>query len=110
MHISGINKAALKGSFVIAAFAKIDGKEHLIGRQSVLSRWAISGCANCQTHLEVKAAFSIQHLPAAIGKDNIYTKVLCRRQVNNTANITLSELKATAKKDAPLIKHNLEIR
>ena len=26
-----------------------------MGTEPVLSRWSIQGCANCQTHLEVKA-------------------------------------------------------
>ena len=29
----------------------------------MLSRWSVEGCANCQTHLEVKAFFGV---PAAL--------------------------------------------
>jgi tyrosinase len=29
-----------------------------------LSRWSVEGCANCQTHLETKAFFSLQGLRA----------------------------------------------
>jgi hypothetical protein len=43
-----------------------DGKRHLVGVNAVLSRWAVAGCANCQTHLDVKSAFSLSHLPEAL--------------------------------------------
>lgn len=62
VHISGINRAPIKGSFIVAAYAIIDRKKYLIGINSVLSRWAVAGCANCQTHLEVKSAFALHHL------------------------------------------------
>jgi tyrosinase len=65
MHVSGINRAPIKGSFVVAAYATIDGTRYLLGINSVLSRWAVAGCANCQTHLDVKSAFPLHHLSAA---------------------------------------------
>ena len=65
LHVSGINRAPIKGSFIVAAYATIDGKKYLLGINSVLSRWAVAGCANCQTHLEVKSAFALRHLSDA---------------------------------------------
>jgi tyrosinase len=62
LHVSGVNRAPIKGSFVVAAYATIDGAKYLLGLNPVLSRWAVAGCANCQTHLEVKSAFSLRHL------------------------------------------------
>ncbi|UOQ52797.1 tyrosinase family protein [Hymenobacter cellulosivorans] len=59
LHVSQINKAPIKGSFIIAAFAEKDGQKELIGYKSVLSRWDSGSCINCQTHLEVKAAFPL---------------------------------------------------
>jgi tyrosinase len=59
VKVSGINRASMRGSFVVNAFANIDGKKQLIGRESVLSRWRVEGCANCLTHLETKAFFEI---------------------------------------------------
>ena len=59
MHVSGINRGRIAGSFVIAAHAEIDGEKQLIGHEAVLSRWHVAGCANCQLHLESKAAFPI---------------------------------------------------
>jgi tyrosinase len=55
IRVTGINRAAIRGSFLVSAFANIDGKRYHVGTESVLSRWSVQGCANCQTHLEVKA-------------------------------------------------------
>lgn len=66
LTVSGANKAAIHGSFIIAAHATVNGQKHLVGVKSVLSRNAIQGCANCQTHLGVKAHFSLNHLSPEI--------------------------------------------
>jgi tyrosinase len=65
VKVSGLNRASIRGSFVIAVFAVIDGQRHRIAIDGVLSRWNVSGCANCQTHLETKAFASLQLLKAA---------------------------------------------
>lgn len=59
IKVSGINRAPIKGSFLISAFATIDGKKQHLGTEAVLSRWNSQYCANCQTHLEVKAFFKL---------------------------------------------------
>ena len=59
VHVRGINRGRIAGSFVIAAHAEIDGKKELIGYEAVLSRWHVAGCANCQLHLESKATFPV---------------------------------------------------
>lgn len=55
IRISGINRARIRGSFLISAYANFDGKKSHLGTEAVLSRWNVQGCANCQTHLEAKA-------------------------------------------------------
>jgi tyrosinase len=55
IRVTGINRAAIRGSFLVSAFANIDGKRYHVGTESVFNRWSVQGCANCQTHLEVKA-------------------------------------------------------
>lgn len=55
IHVSGINRAPIRGSFLVSAYAIVDGKRHHVGTEAVLSRWSVKYCANCQTHLEVKA-------------------------------------------------------
>jgi tyrosinase len=69
LQVSGISKGAISGSFVVAAHANVKGKKHLVGVRSVLSRHAIQGCANCQTHLNVKAHFDLGHIHDSVLSD-----------------------------------------
>ncbi len=55
VHVSGINRARIRGSFLVSVFGEIDGQRVHLGTEAVLSRWSVKYCANCQTHLEVKA-------------------------------------------------------
>jgi tyrosinase len=55
VRVGGVNRGQIRGSFLVSTFAVIDGERHLLGTEAVLSRWNVSGCANCQTHLETKA-------------------------------------------------------
>jgi tyrosinase len=65
IHVAGINRGAIRGSFMVTAFAVIDGKKRHLGTEAVLSRWHVEGCANCQTHLEVRAAIPIPGMDTA---------------------------------------------
>jgi tyrosinase len=76
VHVKGINRAAIRGSFLVSAFATIDGKRQHIGTEAVLSRWNVTGCANCQAHLQSRAAFSLQPLVAAgVMPDDVQVEV-----------------------------------
>ncbi|KAI0110164.1 tyrosinase [Daldinia grandis] len=55
VRVAGVNRAALSGSFALVVRAEVDGQDTIVGTESVLSRWKVSGCANCQNHLGVKA-------------------------------------------------------
>lgn len=59
VHVSGINRAQIRGSFLISAFATVDGKREYIGTEAVLSRWHVEGCMNCLRHLETTASFRL---------------------------------------------------
>jgi tyrosinase len=59
VHVSGINRAAIRGSFLITAFTTVDGKREYIGTDAILSRWHVEGCMNCLNHLEAKATFPL---------------------------------------------------
>jgi tyrosinase len=65
VKVSGINRASIRGSFVIAIFALVDGQRYRVAIDGVLSRWNVTGCANCQTHLQTKTFASLYHLKAA---------------------------------------------
>ncbi len=88
LRVSGLNRAAIRGSFLIAAFAVIDGKRQLVGTESVLSRWSVQGCANCQTHLEAKAFIGLHTLDeatvdAATFDVEVHTRDGLMRQIHN---------------------------
>lgn len=69
LQVSGINRAPIRGSFMVSAFVTIDGVKQHLGTEAVLSRWNVKYCANCQTHLEVKAHFGLHQLNKdALGK------------------------------------------
>jgi tyrosinase len=79
VHVTGINRAAIRGSFLISTFVDIDGKRQLLDTEAVLSRWNVSGCANCQTHLQAGAAVRLPALLA--GQDsapNVHVEVHTR--------------------------------
>ncbi|XHG06194.1 hypothetical protein AWENTII_009396 [Aspergillus wentii] len=58
LRIGGINRAAVRGSFVISAWSLGPEGRKLVGAEPVLSRWHVLGCANCQNHLDV-----LTHMP-----------------------------------------------
>jgi tyrosinase len=64
--VTGLNRAPIRGSFLISVFGNLGGERVLLGTEAVLSRWSVQYCANCQTHLEVKAFVAV---PAARGEE-----------------------------------------
>lgn len=68
IEVSRVNRAPIRGSFLISAFADIGGSKQHIGTEAVLSRWNVQYCANCQTHIEVKAFFELPPMDAATEK------------------------------------------
>jgi tyrosinase len=69
VRVSGINRSAIRGSFMISAYAVIDGKRQHLGTEAVLSRWHVAGCANCQTHLEARAFIGVPQMRAEAAQD-----------------------------------------
>ena len=72
VRVSGINRAPISGSFVVAVYVTIGGKKHLVGMEAVLSRWRVQYCANCQTHLEVKAFAGLHGFEERLLENAIY--------------------------------------
>lgn len=70
VRIGGIDRGKIRGSFLISAFAHVDGQRQHLGTEAVLSRWHVDGCANCQTHLEAKATISLHGMQAAAVPDH----------------------------------------
>jgi tyrosinase len=63
--VSGIDRSQHRGSFLVSLFANVGGERVHVGTQAILSRWNVEGCANCQTHLQAHAYFSVP--PAGTG-------------------------------------------
>lgn len=61
LHLSNFSRGGIDGSFIVAAYATVNGQKYLIGHHSALSRWHVGGCANCLAHLSVPATFSLNH-------------------------------------------------
>lgn len=79
VRVTGLNRARIRGSFLISAYATIGGKKVHLGTRAVLSRWNVRGCLNCQTHLETKAAISLHGIPdASIKTDSVEVRVRTR--------------------------------
>jgi tyrosinase len=104
VRVAGINRAAIRGSFLISAFATIDGKKLHVGTEAVLSRWHVDGCANCQTHLEAKAFIGLQALQQSVA-DNAHYDVEVR-----TRDGLLSQPRAMAAALAPRRPFRFEVR
>ncbi len=72
IRVSGINRAPIRGSFLVSAFANIGGKKYHLGTEAVLSRWNVQYCVNCQTHLEVKAFIGLHGFREELIEDTEY--------------------------------------
>lgn len=72
IRVSGINRAPIRGSFLVSVFATIDGKRHHLGTEAILSRWTVKYCANCQTHLEVRAYVGTHGIPDRALADAVF--------------------------------------
>jgi tyrosinase len=65
VHVEGIDRTKIRGSFLISAFANFGGKRFHVGSHAVLSRWHVEGCANCQTHLKARAVIGLHRFSPA---------------------------------------------
>ncbi|WP_184549365.1 tyrosinase family protein [Mucilaginibacter sp. FT3.2] len=61
LFVTDINRGDINGSFIIAAYIVLNGVKTILGYHSVLSRKNVKGCANCLTHLDVAASFSLSN-------------------------------------------------
>lgn len=111
IRVSGINKAPIRGSFMVSAYLKVGDEKLHLGTEAVLSRWNSKYCANCQTHLEVKAFFELPVLedahPAALGKaayDHVEVEIKGR---NGLFSGSGSMLKSDV--DTPSVNFRVEI-
>lgn len=67
IHVAGIDRSKIGGSFVVAAYQEVDGVHRLVDAEAILSRWNVTGCANCQTRLRATSNFAISADKAQAG-------------------------------------------
>lgn len=70
LHVSGVSRTSVQGSFVLSAYALVkggDGKtvRHDLGHSAILSRYNVAKCANCLTHVDVMTFFPLDGLSQA---------------------------------------------
>ena len=94
VSVRGINRASVRGSFLVSAFVNVDGTRQHLGTEAVLSRWHVEGCMNCQTHLEARAHFALVGEHAATLADSVEVEVHTRNQRTNSSS-TLANVAAT---------------
>ncbi len=81
LRVTNINRAPIKGSFIVAVYHHTGDTKELVGFQSVLSRWDPVSCSNCKTHLEVKAFFPLHAAIAdSATEDDFRVHLIHRRQ------------------------------
>ena len=80
VHVEGLNRSKLRGSFIISAFAEVDGEMQAIGHEAVLSRWQVDGCANCMAHLKAGADFPLP-ANAAGTADSVHVRITTRHDL-----------------------------
>lgn len=90
LHVSGLDRSRIRGSFLISAYANVDGKKIYLGSEAVLSRWSVRGCINCQAHLETKAAISLHGLAETVFADATYSVEVQTREQNTVKSLANS--------------------
>ncbi|NLR62486.1 tyrosinase family protein [Chitinophaga polysaccharea] len=84
LYISGLSRGGIKGSFIVGVYAtKGDDTRYLVGYQSVLSRWDVGGCANCQAHLGISGAVSLnQYTEEEVSGMKFHLEIFGREKQN----------------------------
>lgn len=92
--VRGMNRGHFRGSFVVTALADMKNSDGTVdhkylGHQSVLSRWNIEGCANCQTHLDVVARFPLTMMTDAEVAASTFSAEITHRDVEMPEAVNL---------------------
>jgi len=89
LRVANINRGNIFGSFVLTAYATVDGKEHYIGHHSVLSRWNVLGCENCRAHLKTEAYFNLDKINPDLS--NFRIEIVGREEAQPLLNAAISD-------------------
>ena len=72
---------------MVVVRTEVNGDEKIVGIESVLSRWRVSGCANCQTHLNVKAFITLIGLTMGGVEPAIQVGVQTRKKASDSSGM-----------------------
>ena len=99
VHVSGSTALRSRVRSLLPCTPRLTARGTWSASTAVLSRWAVAGCANCQTHLDVKSAFSLSHLPEAlVNRATFEVKVVVKKSSNR--QVSGIQRRCTAKKPA----------
>ncbi|CDW85170.1 tyrosinase [Stylonychia lemnae] len=92
LEVRGINRAYIKGSFIIAQYEIIDGEKQYVGAVPILSRWNVQMCENCQYHLDVQAYFEVENLEGVPSDKRVFqTQCVTRYGTQNLPSVFRTE-------------------
>jgi tyrosinase len=94
--VESIDRSKIQGSALMVVHASPKSnpsQKYMIGYTSIFSRWNVKGCANCQTHLNVRSIFQPFNIPKTIKKDfNFIIQLITRKKTQEGANLTVKTL------------------
>jgi hypothetical protein len=89
VHVSGIDRNAIAGSFLVSTWIT-DPK--LVGAKAILSPWNAKKCANCQNHTTVRSFVQLHGYTHEQAKSlKIEAKLHTRRQGKGFKNVPLKK-------------------
>ena len=99
IEVSNVNRASIGGSFMINVYDKTTGT--LVGTEAVLSRWHVSGCANCQNHLDVRTHIGLHGWTKKDADEGTFEVLLQSRNPVDAKRLNMGFVADPAKKQNP---------
>ncbi|KAH7193969.1 putative tyrosinase [Fusarium flagelliforme] len=99
IEVSNVNRASIGGSFLINVYDQTTGT--LVGTEAVLSRWHVSGCANCQNHLDVRTHIPLHGYSKADAEKGSFEVLLQSRNPVDANRLNMGHVADPAKKQNP---------
>ena len=78
IKVKNLDKDEIKGSFIVQAFYRKNGKLFFIGQQDILSCWQRKNCGNCMERSKAAVGFFVSNEMAehAFKSDNLVVQIL----------------------------------
>ena len=99
IEVSNVNRASIGGSFMIEVYDQNTGT--LVGTEAILSRWHVSGCANCQNHLDVRTHIGLHGWSKQDAEEGNFEVLLQSRDPKDANIVNLKHVPDPVKKQNP---------